>query len=803
MSDTTFETLLTGQLRAYAEAGVRPIDRFAIAEGTIASGRARRIGLRWSVGRGRRPMVLVLVGLLILAFAASAALIGGGLRTGLTDTGSYEAIFLRDSGEAPGRDVDIVAVTPAGGERLVRRLDSSILASGGFATFGSVSQDGWVGVEASLGPSSVKQMREQWMLMDLTRPDRQPRFVPFQPVIGGAWGPNGLFATTREQGPLGSIKVVDGADGSAVSSLDLSLPGSGPSLMWAADGSGLVVATDGGHAIAPLDGGPIVPGVPQLAPHMGARWLAPGGSTVYVCGGGDCTASEDGLVSTIADDGTATQWYDGQIDGAQVRDASFSADGRSVWILLDQVEGANHLALIAKSDEPGEVRVVRTLHLGPSVAHMWFSGLAPDDSVIAIDHWLGEPGDATTQGPTLLVSTTGGDSVMEPGQFIGFMPVGLDRDDEGPTPAPSAEIASPEPSAASEVTTRPASMMVHRNGHTATRLDDGRVLVTGGWSGYPTDDSARAEIYDPLTNTFSPTGTMASRRDGNTATRLTDGSVLVVGGTDASSNAQGSAEVYDPATGRFHPVGSLATPRSGHAAVRLLDGRVAIIGGSNESPSIELYDPLTGTFTPGPTDPRLARAGASAVVLDDGRVLIVGGFDPVTGSGDPATFAAGVLYDPRSGSLTTTAPVRSGSGLISPGRPIGPAIKLADGSVLIAIESAAGQWGLTRFDPAARTFTIVASLDGLPGDREPALLPDGRVFFVLQDPEHCDRIFGAVFAPETGQVTPVEDVPGIGGCNGGPSPTVTALADGSVLVAGGKLSGGESTEHATVIRVDP
>lgn len=191
------------------------------------------------------------------------------------------------------------------------------------------------------------------------------------------------------------------------------------------------------------------------------------------------------------------------------------------------------------------------------------------------------------------------------------------------------------------------------------------------------------------------------------------------------------------------------------------------------------------------------------MVLDDGRILIVGGFDPLTGSGDPATFAAGVLYDPVSGSLSATAPVRSGPALISPERPIGPAIKLADGSVLIAIEVATGQWGLTRFDPAIGTFTIVGSLDGDPGGRDPVLLSDGRVYFVLQDLERCDRIFGEVFAPETGQVTPGVDVPGIGGCNGGPSPTVTTLADGSVLVAGGKLNGGESTEHASVIRPKP
>ena len=47
MPDTNFEALLSRQLREYAEPGVRPIDRFAIAEETIAGGRKSSAG-RWA-----------------------------------------------------------------------------------------------------------------------------------------------------------------------------------------------------------------------------------------------------------------------------------------------------------------------------------------------------------------------------------------------------------------------------------------------------------------------------------------------------------------------------------------------------------------------------------------------------------------------------------------------------------------------------------------------------------------------------------------------------------------------------------
>jgi len=59
---------------------------------------------------------------------------------------------------------------------------------------------------------------------------------------------------------------------------------------------------------------------------------------------------------------------------------------------------------------------------------------------------------------------------------------------------------------------------------------------------------ATAELFDPSTRTFSPTGTMATPRAGHTTTRLQGGRVLVVGGAAVLGGpvASPSAEVYQP-----------------------------------------------------------------------------------------------------------------------------------------------------------------------------------------------------------------------------------------------------------------
>jgi hypothetical protein len=198
----------------------------------------------------------------------------------------------------------------------------------------------------------------------------------------------------------------------------------------------------------------------------------------------------------------------------------------------------------------------------------------------------------------------------------------------------SAELYDPNGNMGAGTFTPTKGSMKHaRFGHTATLLDDGTVLIAGGYSsgaGYPNlvgssnsnqraAITATAEIYNPNTDTFTEAGRMSVPRAGHTASRIADtspqlgGSVLIAGGI-TNKGVTDTAELYTPGQG-FARVGNMGTARFLHAAGSISTGQILIAGGSNGQGTA-----LAGAerFVPG-TSPRTSMFVSVAATMNSTR----------------------------------------------------------------------------------------------------------------------------------------------------------------------------------------
>jgi hypothetical protein len=185
------------------------------------------------------------------------------------------------------------------------------------------------------------------------------------------------------------------------------------------------------------------------------------------------------------------------------------------------------------------------------------------------------------------------------------------------------------------ITSIAADPLLLREWHQAVRLTDGRVLVVGGSNG--SGPLADAALVDPWSGAIEAIPMVQARASGMAATPLDDGRVLITGGQ--------TAEVFDPRTEAFSPLGDVTYARTGATvikgfvpvALRLTDGRILVVGGTTEQlagwgyprPG-DIFDPVTGTFSPTPPLPCVGEPDdgmsgqevRTADVLPDGRILL-------------------------------------------------------------------------------------------------------------------------------------------------------------------------------------
>lgn len=330
-----------------------------------------------------------------------------------------------------------------------------------------------------------------------------------------------------------------------------------------------------------------------------------------------------------------------------------------------------------------------------------------------------------------------------------------------------------------------------REGHTATLLQNGKVLVAGGRNGTVIFNSA--ELYDPTTGTWSAAPNFSTARFGHSAVLLRTGQVLLIGGQ--GNGVLDSAELYDPADNSWKPTLSskLNSARFRFTATLLNTGRVLVSGGQNASGylrSAELYDQVTRVWAPLPNTSE-ARAEHTATLLNDGQVLVTGGFNGT------ASVKTAELFDPNTNRWRRT-------GDLATPRRQHTATRLADGTVLVAggANGTAGLNSVEIYNPLRNTWAATGALNIGRRGHTANLLPNGSVLVVggvepggktLDSAESYDLVkrgwaSATQGPPFTSQTFVLVD--------GRSEQTATLLPNGKVLFAGG-LSTSNTTLKST------
>jgi hypothetical protein len=194
---------------------------------------------------------------------------------------------------------------------------------------------------------------------------------------------------------------------------------------------------------------------------------------------------------------------------------------------------------------------------------------------------------------------------------------------------------------------------------------------------------------------------LASARSYHTATALDDGRILFVGGFDASgANPLATSEIYDPKTQTLLAGPSLATPRAKHSAIKLTSGDVAIFGGigaggatlaSCELIQFQPFLDADGELIPASSwtvaslpSLDVAQSQPLVALLPDQTVLVTGG----VGSGGAAVQTAERLNPLNPGPDLANPQIKAPIFLPAPSmlqaRKFGSATALIDGNVLFA-----------------------------------------------------------------------------------------------------------------------
>ncbi len=171
-----------------------------------------------------------------------------------------------------------------------------------------------------------------------------------------------------------------------------------------------------------------------------------------------------------------------------------------------------------------------------------------------------------------------------------------------------------------------SSTMLFCSGHSF--LPDGRLLVTGGHL----DDERGlpdANIFDPVSETWTAVEPMRRGRWYPTTTTMADGQVLTIAGRDETSTPVDIPEVWTGTTWRLLTGAARELPYY----PRLFVAPNGLLFYAGELQQSSYLDPNgNGAWSPAARSNYGRRDYGSAVMYSPGRVLIVGGSDPPDGT---------------------------------------------------------------------------------------------------------------------------------------------------------------------------
>lgn len=240
-----------------------------------------------------------------------------------------------------------------------------------------------------------------------------------------------------------------------------------------------------------------------------------------------------------------------------------------------------------------------------------------------------------------------------------------------------------------------------RAGHQAALLDDGRVLLLGGFGTDPAQPLESATLLDPARESLGTNLPIPGLGLNPGLAALDQGLGLVPERKPALHRLEGADHLAKPLAVAGHLANAFLAPQ----LLALPGSRLLVLGSPVWGPALERWDPRTGQFT----YVGALRAGTERLMLEGKRVLAVG---PVVDG-----------VDPRTGALTPLGRREALAATLAKARPapLPPALKLPefpDGQprlhpLVVALD-------------ARRALVLGGATDAQPGGTDGAFLLDLR-----------------------------------------------------------------------------